>query len=261
MPRLIYIPFDHLNENYGALKSSNPEKDVIVFVESQGILAGAKWHRQRLFFLISSARHFAQDLRQKGYQVHFVKAQNTLDGILEVKKKVNASKVITAEPSSHKLFSELANHVEYIQNDFFLTSRNIFKAWANSQKKLLMENFYQFQRKRLNILIDSAGKPVGGKWNYDAENRKNIPAGYKFPPYLAHERDEIDQVVIQELEESDLELWGNPPDSTWATTRAGALRQLNYFIEYHLENFGTYEDAMTDENWALHHSLLMLERR
>ena len=256
MTRLIYIPFDHLNENYGALKDCDPAKDVIVFVESQGLLAGAKWHRQRLFFLISSARHFSQELRQKGYQVHYVKAQNTLDGILEVKKKINAKQVLTAEPSSHKLFSELADHVEYVQNDFFLTSRNIFKAWANSQKKLLMENFYQFQRKRLNILIDKAGKPIGGKWNYDAENRKNIPAGYIFPPYLTHERDEIDLAVIKELEESKLELWGNSPDLTWATTRAGALRQLKYFIDNHLENFGTYEDAMTDENWALHHSLL-----
>ena len=42
----------------------------------------------------------------------------------------------------------------------------------------------------------------------------------------------------------------------WATTRGGALAQLENFLENHFANFGRYEDAMSSENWAVHHSLL-----
>jgi deoxyribodipyrimidine photolyase-related protein len=110
-----------------------------------------------------------------------------------------------------------------------------------------MENFYRAQRKRLNILMES-DQPVGGLWNFDKENRLPPPKKYEWKPYFSHARDDIDHKVEEEL--------GISIDETWATTRAGALAQLEYFVEVHLPSFGPYEDAMTTENWALHHSLL-----
>jgi deoxyribodipyrimidine photolyase-related protein len=65
---------------------------------------------------------------------------------------------------------------------------------------------------------------------------------------LVHERDEIDQLVANQL--------GYAADQTWATTREGALQQLDHFIEHNLAGFGPYEDAITSEDWSLHHSLL-----
>jgi deoxyribodipyrimidine photolyase-related protein len=99
-------------------------------------------------------------------------------------------------------------------------------------------------------------EPMGGRWNFDAENRSAIPDGYKFPPYLEHAKDDLDLEVIKELEESELDLWGDRPGNTWATTRAGALKQLEHFLEKNFANFGPYEDASTTDNWAIHHSLL-----
>jgi deoxyribodipyrimidine photolyase-related protein len=110
-----------------------------------------------------------------------------------------------------------------------------------------MENFYRGQRVRLGILVVS-GEPVGGRWNYDAENRLPPPKNYVWPPHLEHERDAIDKEVETEL--------GHTATKTWATTRAGALKQLEYFIEHHLAEFGPYEDAVAADEWALHHSLL-----
>jgi deoxyribodipyrimidine photolyase-related protein len=110
-----------------------------------------------------------------------------------------------------------------------------------------MENFYRAQRVRLGILVNG-GEPEGGRWNFDAENRLPPPKNYTWPPYLEHSRDQIDLEVAAEL--------GMQPTKTWATTRAGALAQLANFIERHLDGFGPYEDAVTSENWALHHSLL-----
>jgi deoxyribodipyrimidine photolyase-related protein len=137
--------------------------------------------------------------------------------------------------------------VSFVENDFFLTPRNLFTSWADNQKSFLMESFYRAQRNRLGILVEG-GKPVGGKWNFDKENRLPPPKNYKYPPYLKHKADEIDQMVADEL--------GISPCDVWGTSRKAAKAQLKNFIDNHFANFGPYEDAMTNENWALHHSLL-----
>ena len=248
MKRIIYIPFDHLNRNYGALKTANPSEDLIVLVESARMTTGRPWHKERLFFLISSARHFAQSLRAEGFTVEYIKAPTTIDGLTTIKKQHNLTDIICAEPSSFTQFQALTDFgVTFIENDFFLTPRPLFKLWADAQKNFLMETFYRTQRIRLGILVEGKD-PVGGAWNFDKENRLPPPKKYEGPDYLEHERDEIDLEVAKELNYT--------PTKTWATTREGALNQLANFIENHFAEFGPLEDAMTTENWALHHSLL-----
>ncbi len=248
MKRIIYIPFDHLNRKYGALKNANPDEDLIVLVESARMTTGRPWHKERLFFLISSARHFAESLRQEGFTVEYIKASTTIDGLTTVKKKYKITDITCAEPSSFTQFQALTDFgVTFIENDFFLTPRPLFKVWADAQKNFLMETFYRAQRIRLGILVDGKD-PVGGAWNFDKENRLPPPKKYEGPDYLEHERDEIDIEVAKELDYT--------PTKTWATTRDGALNQLANFIENHFAEFGPLEDAMTTENWALHHSLL-----
>ncbi len=248
MKRIIYIPFDHLNRNYGALKTANPSEDLIVLVESARMTTGRPWHKERLFFLISSARHFAQSLRAEGFTVEYIKAPTTIDGLTTIKKQHDLTEVICAEPSSFTQFQALSEFgATFIENDFFLTPRPLFKLWADAQKNFLMETFYRAQRIRLGILVEGKD-PVGGAWNFDKENRLPPPKKYEGPDYLEHERDEIDLEVAKELNYT--------PTKTWATTREGALKQLANFIENHFAEFGPLEDAMTTENWALHHSLL-----
>ena len=74
MKRIIYLPFDHLHRNYGALKGADPKNDLIVLIESARMTTGRNWHKERLFFLISSARHFAKSLELNGFTVEYVKA-------------------------------------------------------------------------------------------------------------------------------------------------------------------------------------------
>ena len=87
MKRIIYIPFDHLHQKYGALKSANPKEDVIALVESARMTTGRNWHKECLFFLISSARHFAKSLEEAGFTVEYVKATTTIDGLKTIQAK------------------------------------------------------------------------------------------------------------------------------------------------------------------------------
>ena len=216
--RIIYVPFDHLHRGYGALKNADPKTDVIAFVESARMTTGRNWHPERLFFLISSARHFAKSLEDEDFTVEYIKAGTTVDGLKAIQKKHKDLPMICAEPSSFRQFDQLkAFGVTFVPNDFFLTPRELFTQWAEGQKSYLMENFYRAQRIRLGIMVEG-NKPTGGAWNFDKENRLPPPKKYEGPAYLEHKRDEIDEQVAKEL--------GHTMTTTWATTRKGALAQM-----------------------------------
>ena len=258
--RILYVPFDHLNRERGVLKNANKQSDVVVLIESARMTSGRPWHPERLFFLIASARHFAQELEADGFHVRYLKAPTTIDGLKLVRSEFGDLPIWAAEASSYIQFAQLkAFGVNFVPNDFFLTSRKDFALWAGAQKTFVMENFYRAQRVRLGIMVTD-GKPDGDRWNFDADNRLPPPKNYSWPAYLEHVRDQIDAEVAAEIKLEPNTLspatadW--QPTRTWATTRAGALAQLDYFIEHHLNGFGPYEDAVAADNWALHHSLL-----
>lgn len=246
--RILYIPFDHLNFDRGVMADADAADDVIVLVQSQRMLTGRPWHPERLFVLVSAARHWAAEAESRGFTVRYLLAPTTVDGLQLARDEFGSLPIVCAQPSSYRQSQNLAGFgVEFTDNDFFLTSREDFALWANRQKIFVMENFYRAQRVRLGILV-TAGKPEGGRWNFDADNRLPPPKNYTWPQHLEHDRDEIDDQVAREL--------NHTPTRLWATTRAGALAQLQYFLENHLAGFGPYEDAIAKDEWALHHSLL-----
>ena len=248
MQRILYIAHDHLDATRGVLANANSETDAVVIIESARMTSGRDWHPERLFFMLSAARHFAVDLESRGFTVRYLQAPTTIDGLKLARQEFGELPIHAAQASSFRQLAALTEFgVTWHPNDFFLTSRSDFALWAGRQKTFVMESFYRAQRKRLGILIDGS-EPIGGQWNFDASNRLPPPKNYTWPQPLRHERDEIDLQVSAQLDYQ--------PTETWATTRAGALRQLDYFIEKSLRGFGPYEDAVSTESWSQHHSLL-----
>lgn len=246
--RLLYVPFDQLSFDHGVLRDANSQFDAVVLVESDSMLRAHHWHQERIYFLISAARHFAAELTDRGFAVRYVKAPTIAAGLEQARLEFGEIEIWAAEASSIAQSERLSHMgVHLVANDFFLTPRELFYEWANDQKSFRMENFYRKQRTRLNILMDGS-EPLGGAWNFDAENRLPPPKNYQWAPYLHHEQDDIDRQVADELH--------CEPSGVWATTRAGALRQLDYFLDKNFAGFGPYEDAVPVDNWAVHHSLM-----
>ena len=84
--RIIYVSHDQLNVEYGALAKADKKSDLVLFVESARMIKGRKWHAHRLHFIISSAQHFSAELKEKGFTVEYLKAENTAAGIEEIRK-------------------------------------------------------------------------------------------------------------------------------------------------------------------------------
>jgi deoxyribodipyrimidine photolyase-related protein len=97
-------------------------------------------------------------------------------------------------------------------------------------------------------------QPAGGRWNFDADNRERPPRdGREWPEPRHTPLDEVDRAVLADLPDS---CWGAPPDGTWPTSRAEALRRLDHAVTEVLPRFGPHEDAMLSTSWALAHTLL-----
>ena len=253
MSRLIYIPFDQLNVKRGAMKVAIKETDHIVMVESQRMIGGRRWHKQRLQFLISSARHFAELLKSDGWEVSYIQSETTSVGLQHAQTLFPDDELVCATPNSFRLREQLQLlGATFVENDFFLTSQELFTIWADKQKTFTMENFYRAQRKRLGILMHE-GEPVGGAWNFDADNRLAPPKNHDWGTNVTFEIDDIDQQVSSELPET---AWGEIDGKIWGTSRAEAMTQMEHFFAHHFANFGPYEDAMPATSWSGHHSLL-----
>jgi deoxyribodipyrimidine photolyase-related protein len=152
--------------------------------------------------------------------------------------------------SAHKL------ERDELASPMFTCSREQFSAFASDNQRLLMADFYKQQRRRLNILIDNDGQPAGGRWSYDADNRKKLPRNVTAPDMPGASRGRHVEDVIALV---DREFQGHPGDAAgfcWPTTRGEAESWLDDFIAERLEQFGPYEDAMTTRSASVFHSLL-----
>ncbi len=255
MSRLILVPFDQLSLARGAMREARAGADEIVMVTSERMLASRPWHAQRLHLVLSAAAHHADALRERGFVVHEVEAPTVTEGLARVQAERPGLRAVATAPRSRALQRSLERAgIELVPDDSFLTPRP--DAGIGVERLPVMESFYRRQRARLGILMDGDA-PVGGRWNFDADNRLPPPRpGHPWPQPLQHAMDATDQRVWKDIVRRGLAVVGAPPDGTWATTRDGALRQLSHFVEHSLPGFGPYEDAMPADSWVVHHSLL-----
>ena len=246
---------DQLNRSIGALGDAQPATHRVLFVESRGKIASRPWHRQRAHFIVASMRRFAADLGTEGFDVDYRVAATMREGIEAHRNDHAPTAMIATEPNSYDarlLFQKL--NIATVRSNQFLCHPDDFATFAATKKSFKMEDFYRWQRRRLGYLM-SGNEPEGDKWNFDDENRQPPPkSGHdRWPLPLTTPLDELDHEVLASLPDS---CWGAPPNGLWATSRAGALARLDYFIERVLPHFGPHEDAMLTNNWHLAHSLL-----
>lgn len=256
----VWVLGDQLDERLGHLADRDPAMTTVLMVVSRSKLASRRWGRQRAHFYIASMMRFAERLRSLGFTVDWRVAASMRAGLEGHLADHQPSEVVAMEPANRSGVALLERlGVRLVPSDQFLCHRDEFRAWADEHRRrdgsLLMEDFYRWQRRRLDILIEPDGSPVGGTWNLDQENRLPPPAdGGDWPEAPLDPADEVDREVSSLLD--GLDLTGGPWTGIWATDRAGALRRLEHFIDAALPGFGPYEDAVVSHHRHLNHSML-----
>ena len=254
----VWVFGDQLDRTRGALAGREPGECRVLLVESERMITSRTWHRQRLHVVLSAMRHFADELRDEGFEVDVRRAATLGQGLAQHVAEFDTRRVVAMEPSSwdgRALIQRLG--VELVRNDLFLCHYDRFAAWAADRKRLTMEDFYRWQRQRLGLLVEDGidgPEPVGGRWNFDHDNREPPPRdGRAWPSITRFELDDIDRAVLDDLPATT---FGADPDGTWPVTRAQALIRLREFVDHGLARFGPHEDAMLTAEWKLAHSVL-----
>lgn len=256
---------DQLSESISSLKGYNSDTDIILMCEVWNEVTYVKHHKKKITFLFSAMRHFAGMLKKQGFNVEYTTLDNldnteSFNG--EVKRmlsKYNVNRIVVTCPGEYRVLEDIRSlenklniPVEIREDDRFLCSLNEFSSWASDRKKLRMEYFYREMRKKYDILMEG-NKPIGGQWNYDAENRKPPKEGLTIPPPYIGKIDDITQDTISLVSERFENHFGDVEPFYFAVTRADALQVLDQFIEQRLPHFGYYQDAMIQgEPWMYH---------
>jgi (6-4)DNA photolyase len=237
---------------------------LFVLVEDDLLFRQYAFHQQKLVLHRSSMRSFADELEAKGLRTAYVESSpdaTTNDQLVELlrRRKVTSASYFDLvddwlEQRLSTTLKEAGVERERMESPGFVTTRTELRKYFSNRPRR-MQHFYEWQRKRLGILVEG-DQPVGGKWNLDPETRKKLPKDVEVPamPRLQatdHTRAAIDWVAAAFPD--------NPGDADmfrWPTTRGQAERWLTDFLEQRFELFGSYDDAMaTDEPFLFHSAL------
>jgi len=259
---------DQLSRNMASLRDLNRARDIVVMGELFDEATYVKHHKKKIAFLFSAMRHFAEELRGDGIEVDYTEFSRTgprsfTDLVKLAIARHNPDRIVVTEPGEWRVLAmfenwreELPCPVEIRSDDRFICDHESFRKWAGQDpKSLRMEYFYREMRRRTGFLM-SDGKPEGGSWNFDNENRQSLPAGTELPTRPQFPPDRITASVIDLVEREFPSHFGDLLPFDYPVTRGDALKSLDWFINNALRDFGAYQDAMRQGEAFLFHSNL-----
>ena len=243
--------------------------DKIFMAEDFGLCTYEKHHKLKILMFLTAMREKRDELNKFNLNVDYwdinhPKFNKTFEEKLASyinSRKITKIKIFEIEDkafeSRMKAFAKSQKKVlEIITSPMFLVTRKEFSIFKDKSKNLLMANFYKEMRKRYKVLLDIEGKPLGGKWSLDQENRKRIPRGEPIPKQFKPKESNYIINLKQKINEKFADHPG-AMDNVWMpVTRVDALHSLDYFLWNKFEKFGVYEDAILNSDNFLFHSSL-----
>jgi deoxyribodipyrimidine photolyase-related protein len=262
---LVLVLGDQLNGKSAAFDGFDPELDAVWMAEVAEESTHVWTHKARIALFLAAMRHFRDGLREQGWIVHYRALEDepnagSLAGELTATvRRFTPQKLIVVQPGEWRVVQSLRNAARELEVELeirpdrhFLSSQPEFAAHARGRKQLRMEFFYREMRRQHQVLMDG-DEPVGGVWNFDADNRESfgksgpgaVPAPVGFPP------DRVTREVLELVGQNFARHPGSLAHFDWPVTPEQARAALHDFIEHRLPNFGKYEDAMWSSGGGL----------
>ena len=226
------------------------------------------FHKQKIAFHRATMKHYEAFLISKNIEVLYIESSQVISDIRELipyLKSIGITNISYIDPVDNWLQKRiekgcLDNSIEknvYDSPLFLNTKEDLQPFFRSDKKKYHQTSFYTAQRNNRHILIDPDGKPTGGKWTFDAENRKKYPAK-KTPPAIQFP--DVDSYYKEALEYVDKNFSTNigklTTSALFPTNFKTSKLWFQQFLEQRFLEFGTYEDAIVAENSILNHSVL-----
>ncbi|WP_328917511.1 MULTISPECIES: cryptochrome/photolyase family protein [unclassified Streptomyces] len=260
-PRTHWLFGDQLGPHFLDPRHGGPDRDApVVMIEARSVLRRRRFHRAKAHLVLSAMRHRAAEL---GDRVRYVRAGTYTEGLAAVLGR-GRERVTVCHPTSRAALGLVTSleRVDVLPARGFLVPHAEFARWVDGHGAggLRMEGFYRWVRAQHGLLMEG-GEPVGGRWNFDHDNRESPPRGaatlHLAEPWRPAE-DEIDAEVRRDLDrwerDGEVSFVGGDGPREFPVTRREALAALRHFLSHRLADFGRYEDAMLAADPVMSHS-------
>lgn len=225
----------------------------------------AAMHQQKLMLHRASMKAYAAELEAAGHVINHIDVPDgsTTDSaaLLDRNLPESITRIHLADPADEILMKRITRfavqrgiEVTIHASPNFLSPPQFLETHLASKKKPFMAKFYEAQRKRMNLLLEIDGTPIGGKWSFDAENRAKLPKNHVPPREPITKPNDFTREAAAYITRKFPDNPGSLKHFRWPVTRAEAETWLDQFIDERLENFGIYEDAISTQHATLYHS-------
>jgi deoxyribodipyrimidine photolyase-related protein len=243
------------------------QKDRKVFIVEEFLYYSQySFHKQKLVLHRASMKWYEHTLLTKNHTVEYIEATDKLHDVRKLithlaKQKITAIHI--ADVTDDWLQRRLATACK--KNDIqlhiyptpgFLNDAQTAGTYFDNRKTYFQTNFYIAQRKQKNLLLEDDGKPMGGKWSFDAENRLKFPKHEEVPAMPAIKQNEFVTEAINYVEKYFKKNYGNANEFIYPVTHKDTEKWLHDFLKYRFVKFGMYEDAMVKDESYLYHAVL-----
>ena len=256
---------DQLNSNHSWFETID-DSVTYVLMEIRTETDYANHHIQKVVGYFAAMQEFVKDLKSKNHNVIYIYLNDksnlqsfdkNLEFLISEQHFTNFEYQL---PDEYRVDEVLKNFCKTISitssvvdSEHFYTTRNELGTFFEGKKTFLLEFFYRALRKKHNVLMEG-DKPVTGQWNYDGENRKKLPKNHKPTSPLVFNND-VSEIYL-EIQKTNIKTIGNidAKNFVWPINRSQSLELLDFFVAECLPLFGSYQDAMTPNEWSLYHS-------
>lgn len=170
-PHQLFNNIDHLEIN-----------DKIYLVEEPRYFTDFKFHKLKLAFHRATMKKYYDFLKKKKYNIKYIEYYNVNDFYKKILDNEITIIFVNDFSLNNKLLKLFKKKLKILENKNFLIKQNelkIINDLIKKNNKYSHDEFYKYQRRKLNILIDKDNKPVNGKWSFDSENRLPLPKNHK----------------------------------------------------------------------------------
>lgn len=270
MRNLVVVLGDQLSLSSVAFEGFDATRDRVWMAEVPEESEHVPSTKMRTALFLSAMRHFAEALAARGLPLDYLRLgahpfASIEEALARTLARERPEALVMVEAGEWRLEQAIARTCQAagvrlaLRDDLhFMASRADFAAHAQGKHRLVMETFYRQMRTRHRVLLDAQGRPEGGQWNFDADNRGAFgragPGLLPSPPSFAP--DAITREVLADVETHFGEHYGSAEAFDWPVTRAQALVALADFMAWRLQDFGRVQDAMWTDEPFLYHSLL-----
>lgn len=266
MTVLVPILGDQLSLDIASLRDQSVSDVVVLMMEVEEETTYVRHHKRKIALILSAMRHFADALRAAGWTVDYVQLDdpdNSGSFTGEIARAImrhRPRQIRVVEPGEWRVRNAIGTWskcfdlpVDILEDDRFLCSILEFQTWAQARASLVMEFFYREMRRKTGLLMTSDGKPHGGIWNLDKENRQQPIPGQTYPEPVRFAPDAITSEVLDLVATRYPEHFGNLEGFALPVTAQDAQHALEHFIRTALPDFGAFQDAMvTGADWLYH---------